>query len=113
MHIVRCVLVLLLLKNSACRSRGLSKGSDSSETTRGVARSAKMAYRMTIRHLGGRKQEETRVFHWRDDFATIPRQDSIPAKIWMTVPDKASISSEVQVWKTCSDSYAAALVDHS
>ena len=56
-----------------------------------------MAHRITTEPMGARREEETRVFHWRDEFANIPRQDSIPAKIWMTVPDKASVSTEVQV----------------
>ena len=97
MHIVQCALMFLLLESGACKNRGLRKGSDSSETLRLVAKKAQMAHRIITEPMGAKRQEETRVFHWQDDFAIIPRQDSIPAKIWMTVPDKASVSKEVQV----------------
>ena len=100
MHILQCALVFSLLGSGSCRSRGLKRSPDSSEAIRLVARTAEMAHRKFIEPMGVRRQEETRIFHWRDDSAYIPRQNSIPAKIWMTVPDKATISTDVQV-ETC------------
>ena len=112
MHIVQCALVFYLLKSGACKSMDLRKSSDSSELIRLVARNAEMAHRKIVEPVGVRRQEEIRLVHWRDDFNYIPRQNSIPAKIWMTVPDKANVSTEVQVDKHASVSDPAAHVDH-
>ena len=115
MQSLLCVLASLLLGSGVCSSRGISIGPEKSKVVRIAGRTDEWGHRGGIGPLEARRREETKTFHWQTHFLSIPRQDRIPAKMWMTVPDKASISNDVQVRDMQYRRYrrAAGLVEHT